>query len=90
MSPFKGSSPMLDRRKELGLTQQEVADKIGISQQSYQELESGDREPMITTVIKLCKALDAPFEELFTPEVIAAYPPRGMGRLAKKGKGRKR
>lgn len=48
------------RRKELKLTQKEVADRLGISQQAYQQLESGRTTDMRTSTLRrLCVILKA-------------------------------
>lgn len=59
-------------RKSLGLTQQEVANRLNIERTSYARYESGCREPDIATLIQLadlfqvsldylCGRTDAPF-----------------------------
>jgi transcriptional regulator with XRE-family HTH domain len=45
-------------RKKQGLTQQELADKIGVSQKDVSRWENGKREPSITTLNKIADALD--------------------------------
>jgi transcriptional regulator with XRE-family HTH domain len=45
-------------RKQLGLTQQEVADKIFKSQQAYDKYEKGETEPDLATWILLCDIFD--------------------------------
>lgn len=54
-----------NRRKELGLTQQQLADKIGISQNSISSIETGQYKPTAYTAALLCKALECSFEDLF-------------------------
>lgn len=44
-------------RKAKGLTQHQLANELGISQQSYARYEKGDREPNIATLIKLADYL---------------------------------
>jgi transcriptional regulator with XRE-family HTH domain len=46
-------------RKELKLTQQQVADFIEITYQNYQLLEYGKSKPSFDTLVKLCKCLNA-------------------------------
>ena len=53
------------RRKELGLTQQQLSDKIGISQNSISSIETGQYKPTAYTAALLCKALECSFEDLF-------------------------
>lgn len=54
-----------NRRLELGLTQQQLADKIGISRNSISSIETGQYIPTAYTVALLCKALECSFEDLF-------------------------
>lgn len=46
-----------EARKSKGLTQQELADKVGISKQAIYRYESGAREPRINIVVEIAKAL---------------------------------
>jgi HTH-type transcriptional regulator/antitoxin HipB len=45
------------RRVELKLTQQEVADRLGISQPAYAEIETGVASPTLTQIERVSKAL---------------------------------
>lgn len=54
-------------RKKAGLTQKEVADKLGITYQSYGQYERGLRKPKYETVEKFAKALNFDISELLTP-----------------------
>lgn len=45
------------RRIELGLTQQDLADKVGLHQESIARIENGGSVPRLDTVIKLALAL---------------------------------
>ncbi len=60
------------RRKELGLTQTEVADAIGIQLQQYQIFEYGTRKVSTSSMIlglRLCAALELkPYELVFEKE----------------------
>lgn len=60
------------RRKELGLTQTEVADAIGIQLQQYQMFEYGTRKVSTSSMIlglRLCAALELkPYELVFEKE----------------------
>jgi XRE family transcriptional regulator, regulator of sulfur utilization len=47
-------------RKKFGLTQQEMADKCGLSQTSLSQIENGLKRPSTGTIKKICKALDVP------------------------------
>ena len=61
------------RRKELGLTQTEVADAIGIQLQQYQMFEYGTRKVSNSSMIlglRLCAALELkPYELVFEKEL---------------------
>lgn len=46
------------RRVELGLTQKELADKVGLHQESIARIENGGSIPRLDTVLKLAFALD--------------------------------
>ena len=60
------------RRKELGLTQTEIADAIGIQLQQYQMFEYGTRKVSTSSMIlglRLCAALELkPYELVFEKE----------------------
>ena len=48
---------LLQRRKELGLTRQQLADKLGCIQLSIANIEHGKHDPRPDMMSKLCKAL---------------------------------
>lgn len=47
-----------ERRLEKGMSQEEVAKKLNISQQAYSRYEHGDREPGLQTIYDLAAILD--------------------------------
>ena len=47
-----------ERRIEKGLSQDEVAKKLNISQQAYGRYELGKREPGLQTIMQLAEILD--------------------------------
>lgn len=53
------------RRKELHLTQKQVAEKIGIAESAYQRYENTNRLPNIKVGIKIAKALETTSEALY-------------------------
>ena len=57
-------------RKEIGLTQQELADRLYVSRQLVSKWESGDRRPDYKTVEKIAEALEAKPEEIVREEVV--------------------
>ena len=52
-------------RTEKGLSQKEVAKRLGVSQPSYAQYESGKRKPKFETIQKIAKALEVTFNELY-------------------------
>lgn len=57
-----------ERRKFLGMTQEELADKVDISTMSIRRYESGERLPKHETVEKIAKALQCDISELISPK----------------------
>lgn len=51
-------------REEKRLTQEDIANEVGISRQSVSKWENGVSEPDIATIKKLCKILDCSISEL--------------------------
>lgn len=52
-------------RKAKGLSQQEIADAIGINQSTYAGYETGDRKPSTKTAKKLGKVFDFDWTKFF-------------------------
>ena len=49
---------LVQLRKKRGLTQQQIADEIGVNRGSYSNWEKGKREPSFENLIKLADILD--------------------------------
>lgn len=60
------------RRKELGLSQEQLGARANIQMADISRYESGSRDPRITTIARLAQALEVPIAELL------AVPPRGF------------
>lgn len=58
------SKNLKELREQNKLTQQEVANKIQITQRAYAFYEKGDREPSIDTLIKLADIFKVPIDLL--------------------------
>jgi len=56
-----GTSNFKKARKSLGLTQEQVAAKIGKTANSYARIERGDAKPSYDTLKAICKVLKLPF-----------------------------
>lgn len=52
-------------RNQMGLTQDELARKIGISKKSISAYETGRAVPPLRIALKIAKVLQVPVEELF-------------------------
>ncbi len=52
-------------RAAMDLSQQELADRIGVSRQTISAIEKGDYNPTINLCIAICKCLDKSLDELF-------------------------
>ena len=55
-------------RKEMGLSQEAVAEKINIKSRTYQNYEYGDRLPPLPTLIALADLYDISLDELVCRE----------------------
>jgi putative transcriptional regulator len=56
------------RRQELGLTQRELGEAAGLSQQAVSYIERGASVPRVTTMVRLARALGTTIEALFPME----------------------
>ena len=50
------------------LSQQELADLVGVSRQTISAIEKGDYNPTINLCVKICRALGRTLDELFWEE----------------------
>lgn len=55
-------------RREKGLTQEQVEERSGFSQQYLSDLERGRRNPTIITLYELAQALEVSHMELIAPD----------------------
>lgn len=52
-------------RAAKGLSQQALADLVGVSRQTVNAMEQGDYNPTIRLCIAICRALDRTLDDLF-------------------------
>ena len=52
----------------MDLSQQELAEKVGVSRQTISAIEKGDYNPTINLCIAICKALNKTLNDLFWEE----------------------
>lgn len=57
---------LLRRRQELGWTQKDLAERLGIGQANVYRIEHGQKNLTIDTLCKLAEALDTTVAELIT------------------------
>ena len=55
-------------RAGLDLSQQELAEKVGVSRQTNSAIEKGDYNPTINLCIAICRVLGKTLDELFWKE----------------------
>jgi transcriptional regulator with XRE-family HTH domain len=60
-------------RKEKGMTQEELAKKVGVKRAVISKYESGSIEPSLTQLQKIADALEVPFGNLVLEENAGAY-----------------
>lgn len=56
---------MAARRKERGLTQMELGERVGIAQRTVAAYESGERRPSIDVAQRLAKELDVAWPDFY-------------------------
>ena len=59
---------MKSARAALDLSQQELADKVGVSRQTINAIEKGDYNPTINLCLAICRILNKTLDELFWEE----------------------
>ncbi len=55
------------RRKELGLSQEELAKKCGVSRQTVNAIENNKYDPTLSLAFSLAKELRLTVDEIFSP-----------------------
>ena len=62
------SNRIKEKRGELGLTQAELAERVGVTRKTVNTVENGVFVPSALLALKLAEALSVPVEELFRIE----------------------
>ena len=52
-------------RKQQGLTQEQLAEMVGITQQHLQRVETAHSTPSLATLLDIAEALEVPVQKLF-------------------------
>ena len=55
-------------RIEKDLSQEQLAEKLGVTRQTIGLIEAGSYNPSLKLCVAICKALDKTLDELFWPE----------------------
>ena len=53
-------------RAALGLTQQDLAEAVGVTRQTIVAIERGDYNPSVTLALRIARVFSVPVEEVFT------------------------
>lgn len=62
----KIGNKLLSIRKKLGFTQAQVAEKAGLSDRTYADIERGSANMRTETLLRICDALQITPDEIFT------------------------
>ncbi|MCZ8220027.1 MAG: helix-turn-helix transcriptional regulator [Acidovorax sp.] len=55
-------------RQDLGMTQQALADALGVSRQTVHSIEAGKYDPSLPLAFKIAQVLQRSIEQIFVPE----------------------
>lgn len=58
-----------ERRKEMGLSQDELAKKCGVSRQTINAIENNKYDPTLSLAFSLARELNTPVDDLFIPNI---------------------
>jgi len=61
----KAADVIRARRKEVGLTQQQLAENVGVSRQTVLSMETGDYAPSVYLALAVARSLDTTVEALW-------------------------
>ena len=65
---MSSNSVMKEARLRAGLSQQELAERVGVSRQTVNAIEKGDYNPTIRLCVGICRALGLTLNDLFWEE----------------------
>ena len=57
-----------EKRKEAGLSQEELASRCGVSRQTINAIENNKYDPSLSLAFALARELDTTVDELFIPQ----------------------
>ena len=56
---------LAEAREKAGITQQEMADKLGITRQTYAKIESAPEKATVLQARRICQLLSRSYERIF-------------------------
>ena len=59
------SKAIREGRDRLGMSQEALAERLGVSRSHYAQIESGDKNPSLKLSLKIKQALGYPYDDLF-------------------------
>jgi transcriptional regulator with XRE-family HTH domain len=62
------SEKLATERKKKGMSQEDLASKLGVTRQAVSKWESGQSEPDITTLNKICDAFEISIQQFFADD----------------------
>ena len=68
MTPDAVKNAIRDLRTSLGWTQADLAERLDVSRQTVNALETGKYDPSLPLAFRLSKLLSRPIEQLFFPD----------------------
>lgn len=66
-----GEQTLKEARNELGVTQQQMADKLGISRQRYAALEADPSQATIAQAKLICSVLGEHYQNIFFGKLVS-------------------
>ena len=63
--PERLANRLKEKRDELGLTQAELAERVGVTRKTVNTVENGVFTPSALLALKMAQTLNVPVEELF-------------------------
>lgn len=61
------NNTLKQHRRQRGLTQQRLADELGVSRQTIISIETGKYDPSLPLAFKIARFLDVRIEDIFQP-----------------------
>jgi transcriptional regulator with XRE-family HTH domain len=83
MEPAELGARIRELREAAGLSQAELAERLGIAQNSLSNWERGNRQPSFADIVRVAESLAVPISDFVVRPKQATLKPRGRGRPKK-------